>query len=529
MAGPLSGLKIVEMAGLGPGPFAAMMLADHGAEVVRVERAGMIGVPNDPLLRSRRSISLDLKQEAAREVVRRLAESADGLIEGYRPGVMERLGLGPEELLKANPKLVYGRVTGWGQEGPLAQEAGHDINYIAITGLLHGIGPKERPMVPINYLGDYAGGGMMLAFGMVAALLAVQRGGKGQVIDAAMSDGAALVGALTYGMRAAGHWRDEREANLLDGGEPTYGIYRCLRRQISRRSARSSRSSATPCSRGWPLRRAPAMRRLRRSSRPAPATNGPRISPGTDACVAPVLDLGEAPVHPHNIARRSLPRPGRRLPARASAALFRNGDSTGPIRRAGKGRMGTRSWQASAIPPTKSRGFAPKERCFEPALRADGNQRVRAHVARRSKAWCGQSGAGVSRFRLAAGNIGRGGQGGCRRQQPICAVARPSGAARGGCRHITARHQGLDLSPENICVTSGATEALAAAILATVEPGDEVIIFTPAYDAYAPLIRRAGGLPVEVALAAAGLADRAGGAGGGDFAQDPRDCLQQSA
>ena len=227
MAGPLSGLKIVEMAGLGPGPFAAMMLADHGAEVIRVERAGMIAVPNDPLLRSRRSVSLDLKQDAASQVVRRLAASADGLIEGYRPGVMERLGLGPDELLQANPRLVYGRVTGWGQEGPLAQEAGHDVNYIAITGLLHGIGPKERPMVPINYLGDYAGGGLMLAFAMVAALLAVQRGGKGQVIDAAMSDGTALIGALTYGIRAAGAWRDEREANLLDGGEPYYGIYRC--------------------------------------------------------------------------------------------------------------------------------------------------------------------------------------------------------------------------------------------------------------------------------------------------------------
>ncbi|HVF36773.1 MAG TPA: CaiB/BaiF CoA-transferase family protein, partial [Sphingomicrobium sp.] len=228
MAGPLSGLTIVEMAGLGPGPFAAMMLADHGAEVIRVERAGMIGVPNDPMLRNRKSIALDLKREECRGVVRRLASQADGLIEGYRPGVMERLGLGPDDLLKANSKLVYGRITGWGQEGPRSAEAGHDINYIAITGLLHGIGPKERPVVPVNYLGDYAGGAMMLAFGMVAALLVVQRGGEGQVIDAAMSDGAALVGALTYGLRAAGLWKDEREANLLDGGDPIYGIYRCL-------------------------------------------------------------------------------------------------------------------------------------------------------------------------------------------------------------------------------------------------------------------------------------------------------------
>ncbi len=305
MAGPLSGLKIVEMAGLGPGPFAAMMLADHGAEVIRVERAGMIWVPNDPLLRNRRSISLDLKREECREVVRRLAARADGLIEGYRPGVMERLGLGPEELLKANPKLVYGRVTGWGQDGPLAQEAGHDINYVAISGLLHGIGPKERPVVPINYLGDYAGGGMMLAFGMVSALLAVQRGGEGQVIDAAMSDGAALIGALTYGLRAAGLWRDEREANLLDGGEPFYGIYRCLDGKfISYRRDRTAVSGAA-CSRDWRLPQSASRDEI--AIVIAVAVSRPWVAhfAGTDACVAPVLDLGEAPVHPHNMARRT--------------------------------------------------------------------------------------------------------------------------------------------------------------------------------------------------------------------------------
>jgi len=304
MAGPLSGLKIIEMAGLGPGPFAAMMLADHGADVVRVERAGMIGVANDPLLRSRRSISLDLKQATAREVVRRLAASADGLIEGYRPGVMERLGLGPNELLEANSSLVYGRVTGWGQEGPLAQEAGHDINYIAITGLLHGIGPRERPMVPINYLGDYAGGGLMLAFAMVAALLAVQRGGQGQVIDAAMSDGAALVGALTYGMRAAGHWRDEREVNLLDGGEPTYGIYRCLDGKFLSIGAIEPQFREA-LFKGLAL--APGTSREEIATVIASRTRDQWTAhfAGTDACVAPVLDLGEAPVHPHNIARRA--------------------------------------------------------------------------------------------------------------------------------------------------------------------------------------------------------------------------------
>jgi alpha-methylacyl-CoA racemase len=304
MAGPLSGLKIVEMAGLGPGPFAAMMLADHGAEVIRVERAGMIGVPNDPLLRNRRSISLDLKREECVEAVRRLAQQADGLIEGYRPGVMERLGLGPDELLRANPKLVFGRVTGWGQDGPLAQDAGHDINYVALTGLLHGIGPSERPVVPINYIGDYAGGGMMLAFGMVSALFAVQRGGQGQVIDAAMSDGAALIGALTYGLRAAGHWRDQREANLLDGGEPTYGVYRCRDGKFLSLGAIEPQFRAS-LFKGLAL--SPGASRDDIAAVIASRSRDDWVAhfAGTDACVAPVLDLGEAPVHPHNMARRS--------------------------------------------------------------------------------------------------------------------------------------------------------------------------------------------------------------------------------
>ena len=304
MAGPLTGLKIVEMAGLGPGPFAAMMLADHGAEVIRVERAGMIGVPNDPLLRNRRSISLDLKREECREVVRRLAAKSDGLIEGYRPGVMERLGLEPDELIKANPKLVYGRVTGWGQEGPLASEAGHDINYVAISGILHGIGTKERPVVPINYLGDYAGGGMMLAFGMVAALLDVQRGGEGQVIDAAMSDGAALIGALTYGLRAAGAWSDQREANLLDGGEPWYGIYRCLDGKFLAIGAIEPQFQAA-LFKGLALPMSASRETIATVIASRSREEWASHFAGTDACVAPVLDLGEAPVHPHNVARRT--------------------------------------------------------------------------------------------------------------------------------------------------------------------------------------------------------------------------------
>jgi alpha-methylacyl-CoA racemase len=304
MAGPLKGIRIVEMAGIGPAPFAAMMLADHGADVIRVERAGMIGFENDPLRRSRRSIALDLKKPEACEIVRGLVAKADGLIEGYRPGVMERLGLGPDEMLQANPKLVYGRVTGWGQDGPLASQAGHDINYVAITGLLHGIGPKERPVVPINYLGDYAGGGMMLAFGMVSALLAVSAGAPGQVIDAAMSDGAALMGAMTYGLRAAGHWRDEREANLLDGGVPNYAIYRCADGKFIAIGAIEPQFQEA-LFKGLALSPGASREQIATVIRSRTRDQWAAHFAGTDACVAPVLDLEEAPVHPHNIARRT--------------------------------------------------------------------------------------------------------------------------------------------------------------------------------------------------------------------------------
>ncbi|MCA1653584.1 MAG: CaiB/BaiF CoA transferase family protein [Sphingomicrobium sp.] len=312
MAGPLAGLRIVELAGLGPGPFAAMMLADHGAEVIRVERAGMLGVTGDPLLRNRRSISLDLRDDKARDVVRRLAATADGLIEGFRPGVMERLGLGPDLLLAGNPKLVIGRVTGWGQEGPLAAEAGHDIDYLALTGLLHAIGPSDGPPVPpLNLVGDYAGGGMMLAFGMVAALLAVQRGGAGQVIDVAMSDGAALVGALIYVLKAAARWTDRRGANLLDGGYPLYGCYECsdgkfvavgaIEPQFRWAFLKGLRLEADPLfeANDWPAQKQRIADVLRIRSR----DDWVEHFAGKDACVAPVLSLAETPGHPHNVAR----------------------------------------------------------------------------------------------------------------------------------------------------------------------------------------------------------------------------------
>ena len=303
MAGPLKGIRIVEMAGIGPGPFAAMMLADHGAEVIRVERAGMIGFPNDPLLRNRRSIGLDLKQEAGREVVRRLAAEADGLIESYRPGVMERLGLGPDDLLQANPKLVYGRLTGWGQEGALAERAGHDINYLALTGLLGAIGEPDRaPVPPLNLVADYAGGAMMLAFGMVAALLHVRSGGEGQVIDATMTDGAALTGALVYGMRAAGLWRDARGANLLEGGDPLYGCYACADGAYLALGAVEPKFRAALLE-GLGLNGSPDKAAVAAAVRRRTRDDWVKHFAGTDACVTPVLSLAEAPQHPQNAQR----------------------------------------------------------------------------------------------------------------------------------------------------------------------------------------------------------------------------------
>jgi len=304
MAGPLKGLTIVEMAGIGPAPFAGMMLADHGAEVIRVEREGLIGIPNDPLLRSRRSIALNLKAEPARYIVRKLAGTADGLIDGYRPGVMERLGLGPEELLGANPRLVYGRVTGWGQGGPLAKAAGHDIDYLALSGLLHGIGPRERPVAPVNYIADFAGGGIMLAFAMVSALLHVQRGGEGQVIDCAMSDGAALIGALTYGMRAAGMWSDERESNLLDGGSATYGIYECSDGRFLALGAIEPQFRETLFE-GLGLASDAGKDEVAGAIAMRSRDEWVEHFASADACVAPVLTLDEAPMHPHNRDRQT--------------------------------------------------------------------------------------------------------------------------------------------------------------------------------------------------------------------------------
>jgi alpha-methylacyl-CoA racemase len=316
MAGPLAGIRIVEFAGLGPAPFAAMMLADHGAEVIRIDRPGAALDPADPALRSRRSVTLDIKTAEGAARARALCATADGLIEGFRPGVMERLGLGPEVLLAANPKLVYGRMTGWGQNGPLAQAAGHDINYIALSGVLHTVGRAgEKPVPPINYAGDFGGGGMLLAFGMAAALVAVKAGGPGQVVDAAMTEGSSLLAGMLRWLGETGRWRDERGVNLLDGGAPFYDSYEtadgkyvaigAIEPQFYAHLLEALGLGDDPAfhaqfdADGWPGLKD----RLAAIFRTRTRDEWCALMEGTDICFAPVLSLAEAPAHPHNVAR----------------------------------------------------------------------------------------------------------------------------------------------------------------------------------------------------------------------------------
>ena len=307
---PLAGIRIVELAGLAPAPFAAMMLADHGAEVIRIERAGHahpIPAEKDILRRGRAEIlTLDLKSPAGVARVRELARGAHGLIEGFRPGVMERLGLGQDVLLGDNPRLVYGRMTGWGQEGPLAPVAGHDINYIALAGNLHGYGRAgEKPTPPANAVGDFGGGGMLLAFGMLAGILS----GKGQVIDCAMVDGAALIAAQTWSLLAAGMWKDERGANLLDGGAAFYDSYECADGKFVAVGAIEPHFFAV-LKEKLGLQRGqfdPGLRdELTALFRQRPRDHWCALLEGTDGCFAPVLSMGEAPRHPHIAARGTL-------------------------------------------------------------------------------------------------------------------------------------------------------------------------------------------------------------------------------
>ena len=321
MSGPLSGVKVLEIAGIGPGPFCGMLLADMGADVLRVDRTqeNDLGLPVPPeydiMSRGRRSIALDLKQTDAIQTVLALAARADALIEGFRPGVTERLGLGPDACFARNPRLVYGRITGWGQDGPLAQAAGHDINYIALSGALHAIGHKDGPPVPpLNLVGDFGGGGMVLAFGIACALFEARASGKGQVIDAAMSEGAAGLMAMFYGRMAAGQWRDARGVNVLDTGAPWYDTYetadgkhvaigsiegRFYAELLQRLGLDPAALPGQHERKRWPELRAAFTAAFKSRTR----DEWCREMEGTDVCFAPVLSLTEAPQHAHNRAR----------------------------------------------------------------------------------------------------------------------------------------------------------------------------------------------------------------------------------
>jgi alpha-methylacyl-CoA racemase len=312
--GPLAGTRIVEFAGIGPGPFACMMLADMGAEVVTLDRVGARKSLKSVAGRGRKVVEIDLKDKAAIAQVRDLLANADALIEGFRPGVMERLGLGPDVVLTTNPRLVYGRMTGWGQEGPLAHAAGHDINYISVTGALAAIGTSEKPVPPLNLVGDFGGGALYLVVGVLAALLEASKSGKGQVVDAAMCDGAASLMSMFFDLAASGRWVEGREQNFLDGGAHFYGIYECscghfisigsiepqfyalLREHADLTDADFD---AQMDRKAWPDLRDKLTAIFKSKTR----EDWCKIMEGTDICFAPILTMAEAPKHPHMAAR----------------------------------------------------------------------------------------------------------------------------------------------------------------------------------------------------------------------------------
>ena len=321
MPGVLEGLTVIEFAGIGPGPFACMMLADHGAKVIRIERPGVKGRYGDGgnrdiLNRNRTRLELDMKDPVAIAQIRELVRGADAVIEGFRPGVMERLGLGPEVLLADNPGLVFGRMTGWGQDGPMAPLAGHDINYIALSGALHSYGRKgEKPSFPVNAVGDFGGGGMMMAFGVLAAVLNARTTGKGQVVDCAMVDGAAILSAMTYSFLGNGMWRDERGVNLLDSGAHFYDTYETADGKwisigsiepqfyallLDKAGLKDDPAFAAQMdARQWPALKDKLTALFLTKTRDEWCA----LMVGTDICFAPVLSLREAPKHPHNVAR----------------------------------------------------------------------------------------------------------------------------------------------------------------------------------------------------------------------------------
>ena len=313
--GPLQGVRVLEFAAIGPSPFCAMLLADLGAEVLRVDRPSPKPSGFESILnRGRPTVGLDLKSDAGRTAALDLAGRADLLLEGFRPGVMERLGLGPDAAHARNPRLVYGRMTGWGQSGPLAEAAGHDLNYVALTGALHAIGSPDKPTVPLNLVGDFGGGGLYLAMGLLSAYIHAQRTGEGQVVDCAMIDGAASLMSFVYGFMGEGRWKDERRANLLDGGAPFYDTYQCSCGGWITLGSLEPQFFAEMCTRlglelrppevqmdcaHWPKMREEIAAVIAKRSREDWCT----ALEGTDVCFAPVLSMTEAPRHPHNQAR----------------------------------------------------------------------------------------------------------------------------------------------------------------------------------------------------------------------------------
>lgn len=351
MAGPLAGVKVVEMNAIGPAPFATMLLADMGAEVIRVDRlvAGFLNGDGSVISRGRRSLGIDPRRPGAVDVLMQLIEGADVLIEGFRPGVMERLGLGPEQCLQRNPRLVYGRMTGWGQTGPLAPVAGHDLNYLAITGALHAMGHADRePTPPLHLAGDMGGGAMFLAFGIVSALLEAQKSGKGQVVDAAISDGAALLSTMYYEFKQSGEWR-ERGENIFDGGAPFYGCYRCadgrfvsigsIEPQFYKLLMQLCQIDDPAFERQWDRREWPQLRsKLEAMFLTRTRDQWCELLDGTDVCFAPVLDFNEALEHPHHQARGTFmktdgvthPAPAPRLSRTPAVAgkVVKNGEHT---------------------------------------------------------------------------------------------------------------------------------------------------------------------------------------------------------
>ena len=318
--GPLAGIKVLEFESIGPAPFAGMLLADMGADVVVIDRpqGADLGLKRerwyDTMMRGKRSATLDLKSTTSKEVVHSLAEKADALIEGMRPGVMERLGIGPDEMLKINPRLVYGRMTGWGQTGPLAARAGHDINYIALTGILNAIGRKgEAPLPPLNLVGDFGGGGMLLGFGVACGLIEAARSGKGQDVDAAMVEGASLLATMFFGFLSSNSWNEDRGSNILDTGAPWYNVYETkdgkyvsvgaieerFYKDLLNRMQLDEKQFPQHDRAKWPLHKAALTTVFKSKTR----DEWVKVFEGSDACFAPVLSWSEAPRHPHNRAR----------------------------------------------------------------------------------------------------------------------------------------------------------------------------------------------------------------------------------